>query len=410
MRLYQVKMPHEVRKIIKDSFGPLGSESIDITKAGTRVCAEEVTSPEDVPGFDRSTVDGYALKAADTFGASESLPAMLSYAGAVVMGHSAGNLPANDSCIYVPTGGMLPRGADAVVMIEDTELLGDILNCFRQAAPGENVIKRGEDIAQGISIIKKGKKLRSADVGLLASLGMARIKVAKKPLIGIVSTGDEVVPYTTENLQPAQVRDCNAPALAVLAAAKGADTIYAGVFSDDYDSLKKNMMELLQQVDFLLLSGGSSVGKRDYTAQVLTEISDNKRLLVEGIGIQPGKPTLLAKCQGKPILGLPGHPISALNIFSLFGTYIIDCLQGFDDEGLSPSVKALLTRNAPSRAGRIEYIRVKLEKAGDKYEATPVFGRSGLLRTMADSHGVIIVPAVSEGLLAGKEVEVYLFE
>lgn len=410
MRLYQVKMPHEVRKIIKDSFEPLGTEYIDITQAGARVCAEEVISPEDVPNFDRSTVDGYALRAADTFGAGESSPAFMNYAGAIAMGQPAGDLPDNGSCIYVPTGGMLPQGTDAVVMIEDTDLLGDILNCYRQVAPGENVIRCGEDIAKGITIIKKGKKLRSADVGLLASLGIAKISVAKKPLIGIVSTGDEVVSYTTEYLKPAQVRDCNAPALAVLAAAKGADTIYAGVLSDDYDSLKNKMTELLQRVDFLLLSGGSSVGKRDYTAQVLTEMSDNKKLLVEGIGIQPGKPTLLAKCQGKPILGLPGHPISALNIFSLFGTYIIDCLQGFDDEGFSPSVKAVLTRNAPSRAGRIEYVRVKLEKAGDKYEATPVFGRSGLLRTMADSHGVIIVPAVSEGLSAGREVEVYLFE
>lgn len=395
-------------RIISENFSPLGVETVETKDGGQRVVGRDVVAPEDVPGFDRSTVDGYALQAFDSYGASESMPALLTLTGEVRMGEGAPPLSPG-TCIYVPTGGMIPAGADAVVMVEDTEVLGDIVNCYRQVAPGENIIRRGEDIRQGEIILEKGRLLRAPEIGVLASLGIATLQVAVKPRVGILSTGDEIVPYTTVTLKPGQIRDSNALAVGELARQRGAEIIYGGILKDSYQVFKSGIEELLQQVDFLVLSGGSSVGTRDFTAQVLEELG-KPGLLVEGVAIQPGKPTLLAKCQGKPVLGLPGHPVSALNIFALFGTAIIDRLLGREEQPFLATVKAFLTKNIPSRSGRTDYVRVKLSKKGDGIEATPVFGRSGLLRTLADAQGLVVVPAESEGLLAGSQVDVILWD
>jgi len=408
MRLYRVSMPEEVWGIIRDNFLPLEAESVDIAEAGGRICAQNIEAPEDVPGFDRSVVDGYAVRADDTFGAGESLPAMLVLTGEVQMGQAAPVLlPGN--CIYVPTGGMMPAGADAVVRLEDTEVLGNLVNCYSQVAPGDNIIRRGEDITEKMVIIQRGKKLRAVEMGLLASLGLTRVKVTKKPSMGIFSTGDEIVPYTAKKLEPGQVRDSNALVVSEVARRRGAEVVWGGILPDSLLDFRQGVEDMLKKVDFLVLSGGSSVGTRDYTAQTLQELGGGS-LLVEGIAIQPGKPTLLAKCQGKPVLGLPGHPVSALNIFTLFGVRIIDSLSGLTDEGFTASVRAVLTRNIASRPGRTDYVRVRLEKKGTLVEATPVLGRSGLLRTMADAHGVTVVPPGSEGLLAGTAVEVFLID
>ncbi|MFZ5754374.1 MAG: gephyrin-like molybdotransferase Glp [Bacillota bacterium] len=408
MRLLQVTSPEDVLRIIRENFSSLGGETVEIKHAGQRVVGSDVIAPEDVPGFDRSTVDGYALRACDSFGAGEAMPALLNLGGEVRMGEAAPHLPLG-ACIYVPTGGMIPEGADAVVMLEDTEVLGDIVNCYRQVAPGENIIRRGEDISRGEVILKKGRLLRAPEIGVLASLGITDLQVTVKPRVGILSTGDEIVPYTTASLPPGQVRDSNALAVGELARQKGAEIIYGGILQDSYEIFKSGVEELLEQVDFLVLSGGSSVGTRDFTAQVLEELG-KPGLLVEGVAIQPGKPTLLAKCREKPVLGLPGHPVSALNIFALFGTAIIDRLLGREEQEFLATVKARLSKNIPSRTGRTDFVRVKLSKKDNVTEATPVFGRSGLLRTLADAQGLVIVPAQSEGVLAGSEVDVILWE
>lgn len=408
VRLYTVSSPEEVLGIIKKNFSPLEEENLEVELGGERILGQDITALEDVPGFNRSTVDGYALRAADTFGAGDTLPAMLNLAGEVKMGEQAPSL-ARGSGVYVPTGGMIPSESDAVIMIEDTEIIGDLFNCYRQVAPGENVIKKGEDVSRGETILKRGKRLRAVELGVLASLGITQIKVAKKPRVAILSSGDEIVPYPTKQLEPGQIRDSNALALAEIIRHRGGEPFYGGILQDTYPVFRQAVNEMLQKVDFLVLSGGSSVGARDHTAAVLTELSDNG-LLVEGMAVQPGKPTLLAKCQGKPVLGLPGHPVSALNIFTFFGAYIMDRLLGIEDETFIPTVQALLARNIPSRIGRTDYVRVRLQRIGDHTSAVPVFGRSGLLRTLSEAHGIVVVPPGSEGINAGKNVEVILWE
>lgn len=408
MRLYRVTAVEEAARIIKENFTSLELESITLDGAGGRITGLDILASEDVPGFNRSTVDGYAVRAADTFGASETLPAMLQLAGEVKMGEPAPPLP-QGSAIYVPTGGMLPEGADAMVMIEDTEVLDDLVNCLRQAAPGENVIYRGEDVAKGSMVIPTGRRLRAPEIGVLASLGIHRLKVVRKPRVGILSTGNEIVSYKTVSLAPGEVRDSNAHAIQEITRKCGATPVYGGILQDSYSVLKHEIEKLLAQVDFLVLSGGSSVGTKDFTAKILEELSENG-LLIEGIAIQPGKPTLLARCQGKPVLGLPGHPVSALNIFSLFGTAILAQLLGVKGEEYNPGVRARLAKNIPSRIGRTDYVRVRLERDGGVLMAVPIFGRSGLLRTLADARGLVVVPSGSEGLPAGREVDVLLWD
>lgn len=408
MRLYQVSSPQKVWKIIKENFSSLPGETIALEEAGGRVSAADIIAPEDVPGFDRSTVDGYAVRADDTFGASETLPAMFKLQGEVDMGSVAPALMAG-SCVYVPTGGMLPEGANAMVMLEDTEVLDDLVNCYRQVSPGENVIHRGEDIAAGSVVIEKGRLLRAPEMGVLASLGITELLATRKPLVGIVSSGDEVVSYATKELKIGQIRDSNALALGEMVRKNGGEAVYGGILADIEAAFRQGVETLLNKVDFLVLSGGSSVGTHDYTAKTLRELSGGE-LLVEGIAVQPGKPTLLAKIKDKPVLGLPGHPISALNIFALFGTALLKRLLGMAEEGYQPAVRATLTHNIPSRAGRTDYVRVKLGQKEDRIEATPVFGRSGMLRTLAEAHGMVMIPAGSEGLPAGTEIDVILWD
>lgn len=408
MRLLKVINPSEVIEIIRNNFAAGETELVNLMEAGGRICGKDIVAREDVPGFDRSTVDGYAVRAVDTYGAGEVLPALLKLAGEVEMGCVAPAITAG-SCIYVPTGAMLPTGADAVIMIEDTETGEAEISSYRQVAPGENIILRGQDISSGDIIIKKGQRLRAQEIGVLASLGSTETAVFKRPRIGIISTGNEIVPYSTPVLEQGRIRDSNSIAVGELVRQRGGQPDFGGILEDTYEIFRAGVESLLSEVDFLVLSGGSSVGFRDYTLQVLQELS-NDNLLVEGVAIQPGKPTLLANCKGKPVLGLPGHPASALNIFRLFGSVIIDRLQGLEVEEYNPTVKGVLTRNIPSSIGRTDYVRVRLDKKDNQIEITPVFGRSGLLRTLIEAQGVVVVPPGSEGLTAGSFVEVFLWE
>ncbi len=408
MKLMKVTDPDKVMEIINEHFLALESENLPIDRAGGRCLAEPIKAPEDVPGFDRSTVDGYAVAARDTFGASESIPAMLECIGEVFMGREAPPIKSGQCCL-VHTGGMLPENADAVVMVEDTDLTGTMLQIFRQVAPAENVIHRGEDLKKGDPALLKGHRLRAPEIGMLASLGITTVNVHRCPLVGFFSSGDELVPYNTAVLEPARIRDSNAPALLYLAGQYGASFKYGGILPDHFETFLEESRAMLREADLLVFSGGSSVGSRDYTARTMQELGE-PGLLVEGISIQPGKPTLLADCGGKPVLGLPGHPVSALNIFAIFGKAIIDRLAGWEKPGFEMAVRATLTRNISSRSGRTDYVRVKLEKNGDGIRAVPVFGRSGMLRTLAEADGLLVVPPASEGLSAGEIVDVKIWE
>ena len=395
-------------EIIRDNFSSLDCEEVKLETAGNRFLAEEITAPEDVPGFDRSTVDGYAVAARDTFGASESIPALLENVGEVLMGQTAPPIK-NGQCCLVHTGGMLPEGADSVVMVEDVDVSNSTIQAFRQVAPGENVIHRGEDLKIGSTVLEKGHKLRAPEIGLLASLGITSVKAYRKPCIGFFSSGDELIDYHSKEIGPGQIRDSNAPALVHLASQLGADIKYGGILPDKFEAFLENSKKMLAETDLLVFSGGSSVGSRDFTAKTMQELGD-PGLLVEGISIQPGKPTLLANCNGKPVLGLPGHPVSALNIFAIFGKAIIDQLSGRARAEHTPTVKASLSRSLPSKTGRTDYVRVKLENSPDGPKAIPIFGRSGMLRTLAEADGLLIVPSASEGLSAGEPVEIFIWE
>lgn len=402
----KVTEPGEVLRIIDQNFTPLGIETVALEEAGGRCLGEDLIAGEQLPAFNRSTVDGYAVAARDTFGAQESLPAVLECAGEVLMGDTALPVQAGQ-CRLLHTGGMLPPGSDAVVMIEDTELLGLMVHCYRQVAPGENVIHRGEDLAAGETVLPRGRLLRAPELGLLASLGITKLALHRRPVMGLLSSGDELAPYTAATLAPGQVRDSNSLALEHLGRQAGALVRRGGILRDSFDRFISMSRALLDGVDFLVLSGGSSVGDRDYTARTLQELGP-PGILVEGIAIQPGKPTLLANCGGKPVLGLPGHPVSALVIFLIFGRAILRRLSGLTQPPWFPSVRAVLDRNVPSRTGRTDYVRVKLSQEGGMVKASPLFGRSGMLRTLADADGLISIALEKEGLAEGETVEVYL--
>lgn len=408
MRLLQVTKVEDALGIIWDSFSPLAPEEVALTKAGGRYCAEEVMAVEDVPAFDRSTVDGYAVRAVETFGASGSFPAFLELAGKVRMGEKSGTLHVGQ-CFYVPTGGMLPVGADAVVMVEETEEGDGLVQIFKQVAPGENIIKRGEDLSRGQTVLRRGQELRGPELGLLGSLGISRLTVFRRPLVGVLSTGDELTPVETQSLKPGQIRDANGVALVYLCEQAGAEVLNGGIIPDCRGTFTQALKSLLAEVDLVVLSGGSSVGTHDYTPEVLKELSGGD-LLLEGLAVQPGKPTILAKCGDKPVLGLPGHPVSALIIFSLLGRAIIRRLSGAAGEEWQPSVRAVLTKNVPCCPGRLDLVRVQLEKTDGGVTATPIFGRSGLLHTLALADGVIQVGTELDGLAAGTEVEVFLWD
>ncbi len=408
MKLMRVTDPQVVLELIQEHFQPLAAEIETLDRAGGRVLAGTVRAGEDLPGFDRSTVDGYAVIARDSFGAQEGLPAVFEYAGEIAMGQAAPAIN-RGQCFLIHTGGMLPEGADAVIMLEDTGVLENQVHAFRQAAPGENIIRKGEDLRKGEKALGAGTLLRAPEIGLLASLGISEVKIYRRPVMGLLSSGDELVPYKTKTLTEGKVRDSNSPSLAYLGMKCGAQVLVNDILSDSYPVFLERSHDLLNRVDFLVFSGGSSVGARDFTARTMQALGD-PGLLVEGISIKPGKPTLMADCGGKPVLGLPGHPISALMIFSVFGAAILERLSGKEPRPYHPSVQAVLARNLPSRGGRTDYVRVRLEQGAGKVLAVPVFGRSGMLRTFTEAGGFLVIPEEKEGLLEGEEVEVFIWE
>lgn len=404
MKLMQLKEPDEVFTIIREHFQALPAITLSLYDAAGLCPSEAVSAPEDIPGFDRSTVDGYALRAADTFGASGGMPALLPCSGEIDMGRAAPPLP-EDHCLAIHTGAMLPAGADAVIMLEDTEVSGNMVQVLTQVAPGQNVIHRGEDLKQGTPVLKRGHPLRAPEIGLLSSLGLTSVTVHPRPRVTVLSSGDELVSPAAGELALGQIRDSNGPALAALAAQLGAVAEKGGILPDRFDDFLDRSREMLSRCDLLVFSGGSSVGSRDYTARTMEALGE-PGLLVEGIALQPGKPTLLANCGSKAVLGLPGHPVSALTVFSLFGRAIIDRLGGKQAQPWTPTIRATLERSLPSRSGRTDYVRVKLRQEHTGVVAVPVFGRSGMLRTLAEADGLVVVPREAEGLHAGTAVEV----
>lgn len=385
--------------------------SVSIEQAVGRVLAEDVRSISDVPGFDRSTVDGLAVHASDTFGSSDSMPAMLQAVGTVLMGKAPDVRINPGECAMVPTGGALPAGADAMVMIEYVEELGDRLRLVhRPSSPGDHLILRGEDFKAGQVVLPAGRVIRTADIGTLAALGASRIMVHEKPKVAIISTGDELVPVG-QRLAPGQIHDVNSPALAALVRQAGGDPVLYGIIADQPDLLDRSLKRACIECDLVLISGGSSVGEKDHLLAAM-EAQGGPGILFHGIAVKPGKPTLAGVAGDRVMLGLPGHPLAAWFMARWLALPLIYALQGATMPELD-TVSANVSCRIPSNAGRESLIPVRLiQDPGNRsaWLAEPVFTKSGLITVLSQSDGCIRISRDREGLEAGSPVTVYRFQ
>jgi molybdopterin molybdotransferase len=390
--------------------GPVSAETIAVATALGRVLARDLAAAVDLPHFHRANMDGYAVRAQDTFGASASIPAYLTLAGAVEMGKEAARTLKKGEAMRIATGGMLPPGADAVVMIEYSEEVGDgNVEVHRAVAPWEHVLRIGEDIAKGEPIFARGRRLRGRDLGALTGVGITRVPVFRRPRVALISTGDEIVPPTTKP-RPGQVRNINEYSLIAMATEAGAVVTDLGVIRDRRDALHRALTRALTRHDAVLISGGSSVGTKDITLAVISSFPRSE-IIFHGISVAPGKPTILARALNKPVLGLPGHPQSALVIFDLFGAPLVRMLGGEDAAtAFTPqrTARARLSQNIASQAGREDYVRVTLVERDGQRIAAPLAGKSGAIFNLVKADGLVCIPSSAEGLDEGSEVEVIL--
>lgn len=416
----QLLPPDEARALLLSqiSFQPL-AELIDSEAALGRVTAVRVVSPHALPEFARSTVDGFALRAQDTFGATDSLPAYLALIGEIPMGAAAGIKIEEGECALIHTGGMLPEGADAVVMLEYTQLVHhskgenerskqDELEVLRAAAVGENIIAVGEDVHEGSEVIPVGVRIRPAEIGGLMALGITQLRVVTKPRIGLISSGDEVV-EPNQRPKPGQVRDVNAFSLSALIDKYGGEPVRYGIVPDDKEKLRRTAAMALRECAAVIITAGSSASTRDMTAEVIDTLGQ-PGVLVHGVNTRPGKPTILGVCRGKAVIGLPGNPVSALVNGYLFVSPLIEKLLGIQTV-VRPSVQARLTVNLASQAGREDWWPVRLMESGEpevRYAAEPIFGKSNLIFTLAAADGLLRIAPDATGASAGELVEVLL--
>jgi len=387
---------------------------VNVIHALNRVTADDIFAPHPLPDFPRTTVDGYAVRAKDTFGASDSLPAYLHLIGESPMGDSPAFEVGAGQCALIHTGGMLPKGADSVVMLEYTQPVGaKEIEIFKSVADGENLIRVGEDVVQGQLVIPKGTLIRPAEIGGLMALGITEMRVSRKPRVGLISTGDEVVdPSATPRL--GQVRDINTYTLGALVEKNGGEALRYGIFSDNFEVLKNAAARALFDCDVVIITAGSSASTRDMTAEVIRQLGE-PGVLVHGINTRPGKPTILGVCSGKAVIGLPGNPVSALVNGYLFVVPIIEKLLGALPRPKA-TIQAKLTVNLSSQAGREDWQPVKLSPSpasgrgamGEGFLAEPIFGKSNLIFTLAAADGLLRIHPDATGLSAGEIVEVVL--
>lgn len=408
LNLFNVVSVNDVREILNKNFDhKLEKEEVNLEKAIGRILYQDVISQVNVPEFRRSTVDGYAVNSKDVAGASESIPAMLNLKGEVLMGELAScSIDFPGECVYVPTGGMIPDGADAVVMIEYTEKLDEETILINSScANGDNVVRIGDDISINEVVIKKGTKLRPYEIGVLSSLGFTKVSVFKKPKVGIISTGDEVV-GVNETPKLGQVRDINTYLLYSSVLKDEAEPINYGVVKDEYTLLRNVVDNALKQCDLVLISGGSSVGVKDQTIKVI-ESFEKSEVLVHGIAIKPGKPTIISKVCEKAVFGLPGHPLSCAIIYEVVVKNFINKLQNSRNEDYP--IRCKFSVNYHKAKGREEYLPVALKSEDNKLIAEPIFSKSGLITGFSKAYGYIKIDKNIEGLREEEEVLVYKF-
>ncbi len=407
--LFNVLAPVAAYETFQKELSPLvQAETIATEDALDRVTAQEIRSPIDLPEFPRSTMDGYALRAQDTYGASEGLPAYLNVIAEIEMGNAPDVNISIGEGVKIHTGGMIADGADAVVMVENTQEVDDAtIEVMCPVAMGENVIQIGEDVKRDEVLLSKGYILRPQDIGGLMAVGVTKVAVAKRPRVAIISTGDEVVPPQVKP-QMGQIRDINSYTASTLVTRAGGIPVLIGIVPDNYKALKDALSRALNEADMAVISAGSSVSARDITADVINDVGD-PGVIVHGVSIKPGKPTILALIGDKPVFGLPGNPVSAMVIFDLFITPTIYRLSGCENPPSRQVIRGKVTRNIASTAGREDYVQVRIEEKDGEVWVDPVFGKSNLIYTLIKADGTMKVPLESGGLSEGAIVDVKLF-
>ncbi len=406
MHLLNTTSTQDVIAIINSTFSYCQyAESVPLYDAVGRTLAQDVFAKEYVPSFHRSTVDGYAVRAADTFGCSDSIPAILQICGEVLMGQAADFTVSSNTCAAVPTGGAIPEGADAVVMLEYTEAYNaDTVGILKPAVPGSNLIFKGDDTIPGKLVLQAGRILNPQDIGALAAMGCGTVQVVKKLQIGVISTGDELVPV--ENTpKEGQIRDVNTVMLCAMIKNMGCVPLQYPKIPDQDAALENALRQAVTKCDIVLISGGSSVGLKDATCRVMER---QGHVLLHGISMKPGKPTLLANIQGKPVFGLPGNPVAACFVTQLFVRAAVEQLTG---SVLSvQKVTAQLKQAVDSNHGREQFCAVRLKKSGDVIYAEPVRSKSGLITSLAGTDGYFCIPRDCEGMPRDSKIEVVLFQ
>ena len=400
--MLHVKTPEEVLALIEENFESITqTELVSLGQAAGRCLSEDIAATEYVPDFDRSTVDGYAVRARDTFGCTDAIPAILPVQGEVLMGQGAAFTLKPEHCVAVPTGGAVPEGADSIVMVEYTEDYGDgTIGVTKSVAPGQNMIFRGDDVYPGKVILEKGRVLSSQDIGALAAIGRVHIPVQKKLTVGVISTGDELVP-PEQTPKAGQVRDVNSPMLEAMLQGFGVEVINYGIVIDNEELLRQKVTQAMSECDAVLLSGGSSVGVKDAACRIIESMGS---LLLHGIAIKPGKPTILGKTGQKPLVGLPGHPVAAYFITKLFVLPLLARLMGKKLESYTTTAK--ITENISANHGRAQYHCCRLERKDSQLLAYPIRGKSGLITTLAGADGYFCITRDQEGLPKDAEIQV----
>lgn len=399
-------------------FPPLDCENVPLSRASGRILGTDITASHDWPLMNRSCMDGFAVNARDVFGASETNPGYLECTATLPIDVLPEVSVVPGECARIATGGVLPDGADAVIMVEHTQEMnegstggpeGATIEIRKSAAPGENVMQRGEDATNGQTALAAGTLIRPQEIGLSAALGCEELSLVRQPRVGILSTGDELI-EVSQTPRPGQVRDVNSLTVSALIEQAGGIPTRYGIIKDDLESLNTALAKAIEENDLVLLSGGSSIGVRDLTVQTI-EAMDNSKILAHGVALSPGKPTILGRVGTKPVLGLPGQVTSALVVMHVLILPLVRHLQGdpraFDDSR-RPTRKAVLARNVPSKSGREDYIRIRLEpREGELPLAHPVLGKSGLLRTMIQANGLAAIPVDSEGLYVEEVIDIW---
>lgn len=375
-------------------------ETVSLSDSLGRITAEDILSLEDVPSFSRSTMDGFALKAKDTFGAGDSVPCILDVTGEILMGQEADMKISDGQCVKISTGGMLPFGADAVIPVELTEEeIGDICLVYKSVSPFENVTKKGDDVTENQIVIKSGTTITSAHIGVLAAMGYDKVCVRKKPLIGIISTGDELTDIT-EKTTPGKIRDVNTYLLSSLMTKYGCNTKTYGIVKDEYSVLLSAVKKASEECDCVLISGGSSAGARDMTADIIDGLGE---VFIHGLAMKPGKPTIIGKIKNKVVFGLPGHPAACYFVTEIAVKQLINVLLGTEIRENINEYK--ISENISSNHGREELICVKTENG----IAFPLFAKSGIISLLSQADGYIRIERDCEGIRKDETVKVYSF-